>query len=642
MKRYLVLAQSALTARALRSWLELLCEETRAPGFVHTIVSDRPIRTAQAGIEAYERLMQGIEKAARGDDGAVGRGEVVVLIDQVQPHELDATSNLGWDQLIAMLILSFPDLYWVFGCCAGADADTLSVPVHGAGTLAWKDIGPHHQLSSLLQSAIRDPLFDSTGLRNWVRAVTNEGLRRAGDDLKLAIRQPLAAAIDEERRYAYLHAYAAYRFGCRADVITRWSAMKDRFSGEGPHDYWLLFEDMSLNFVDRSESVHLLRLGAHTEPDGIRSGREHYCPKLRSIDATVEPSQHRLLITTGQSREGPEVMEANREYLRNKGVGHGDVIIKPVSGLFDLWSKAGLLKQWPCTCRIGNVPYFVWPPQVPQPRPDGGGHGAPGKLLLLTDTLIRRAREVLPQADTADRALQGAVLATDALELIGNRTPTSAFEALGLKHELELHVECQFAGVGYHLLIEPRIREIELECDAISQWFVGTRERKTASLNAQLKTLGRLISILRSFGQFDEEQRCMDRARRLHNELWTRQRRLGWLLTPLLGYMRLLLKSFPIFLCALGAWIAVLTTLFMWANGNDLFLSSLSDAVSAFFSQGPPYQDSSIVPPAISGTAGAGPYAARRTFVVCIAIVSGSLHLGVFLSHLYSIVRRHG
>ena len=120
MKRYLVLAQSALTARALRSWLELLCEETRAPGFVHTIVSDRPIRTAQAGIEAYERLMQGIEKAARGDDGAVGRGEVVVLIDQVQPHELDATSNLGWDQLIAMLILSFPDLYWVFGCCAGA------------------------------------------------------------------------------------------------------------------------------------------------------------------------------------------------------------------------------------------------------------------------------------------------------------------------------------------------------------------------------------------------------------------------------------------------------------------------------------------------------------------------------------------
>ena len=160
----------------------------------------------------------------------------------------------------------------------------------------------------------------------------------------------MAAAIDEEKPYAYLHGYASYRFGCRADVVTTWALMKTRFGGQDEtsdkskdeaHGYWLLLEDMSLNFPDREKDVHLLRL----------EQRGDQCCKLLSRNET---SEHRILITTGQARPGDTALAENRAYLRAKSNGKGKVVFKPASGIFDLWTRAGLFRKRPESRRRGD------------------------------------------------------------------------------------------------------------------------------------------------------------------------------------------------------------------------------------------------------------------------------------------------
>src|SRR5262249_35146292 len=144
-----------------------------------------------------------------------------------------------------------PEIRWIFGMYVGkTDAD-------------WFPIGCEHSLLAFSTAARRDPLFDPTGLRQWVRKRTNWALAKMGE-FQLSIRVASAAAIDEERPYAYLHAYTAYRFGYRADVVSTWALLKERFDRprecSGGHGYQLLLEDMSLNLPDRPAGIHLLHL----------------------------------------------------------------------------------------------------------------------------------------------------------------------------------------------------------------------------------------------------------------------------------------------------------------------------------------------------------------------------------------------
>jgi len=405
-----------------------------------------------------------------------------------------------------------------------------------------------HSLASLSTSR-RDPLFDPTGLRNWTRKNTNcQPTHTIKDDLRLPERNELAASIDEEKAYAWFHGYVAYRFGYRADVITTWAAMKSRFGrGTGdspdstspnhnstpatpPHGYWLLLEDMSLNFADRERDTHLLDL---------KKERAAHCPRLDSKNPDIEDSEHRILITTGQTSYGDNsVLRENRAYLRKKAHGRGKVVLKPTGGLFDLWEQCGLFRRdlgsKPCGrtgngWRLGNAPEFCWPPKLTRTenRERQGGHGAPGRLLLVTDRLIERAGALFDKAATVGDAVRGAVLATDALELTGGRTPTTAIEALSLKHRFEVLAECQFSGVEHHIETKSRMDEIRLETEAISRWF-DKSQREKAALNAQMHILNELVRLLREHNQFDEEQICVRRVRALHTTLWMREQPLRY------------------------------------------------------------------------------------------------------------------
>ncbi|WP_089724041.1 hypothetical protein [Candidatus Thiosymbion oneisti] len=646
MPRYLILAQSETTANALGAWLALLgergqeedCEGDDPP----RILWDRPVGRAGA-MDTYKTLVQRVETATRAGEDRIPLDQVVVLVDSIRPASLDVVEEgWSWDSLIAMLILTFQEIRWVFGVMQG----------EGQGSYWNRTIAPHHSLTSLLNPTRREPLFDPTGLREWVRSRTNDRIQRVGDDLKLPTRWEIAAAIEEERPYAYLHGYTAYRFGCRADTVMTWAAMKERFQctddKQSPtqadkkssgHGYWLLLEDMSLNFADRPQRVHL-----HC----LETERKEHCAWLDSSDK--EGSAHRILVTTGQTRPKDPALSDNRRYLREKKEGRGSVVLKPTCGMFDLWEKSGLLRRWKDSRRRGDVEGFVWPPLHPRPAGDeksceersesngagnAQGHGTIGKLLLVSEALIKRAKALTSRVECASEAVQGAVLATDALELTGGRTPTTAIEALSLKQRFELLAECQFSGVEHHISLHHRFDEINLETRAICRWF-ARRQRERATLNARMHILNQLVDVFQMHNQFDEERTCVNRVRYLHATLWMRDKPWRYVFWLPIRYVEWLLSSFLVFVSAVAVWILVLGILFAFANPDlpawnmDRLATGLRDAITSFFSVGSPIRPGSCTDGLSNG----------EVIMTSVSIMSGFLHLGVLISHLYSIITR--
>src|SRR5262249_24990025 len=154
------------------------------------------------------------------------------------------------------------------------------------------------------------------------------------------------AAIEEEVEFAFMHAYAAYRYGFRADVVTSWCLMEYLFGhsadGRTNHGFSLLLEDMRLQFHDKPASIHLSRLETSQVNGERKLGRSDYCPLLAVEN---DKSRWRLLITSGQMGVDKDLVEDNRKYLLQKRHGANSrdpVIYKPVGGITDLWEQAGL------------------------------------------------------------------------------------------------------------------------------------------------------------------------------------------------------------------------------------------------------------------------------------------------------------
>jgi hypothetical protein len=263
------------------------------------------------------------------------------------------------------------------------------------------------------------------------------------------------------------------------------------------------------------------------------------------------------------------------------------------------------------------------------PLQGGHSHSAPGILLYIASFLMERAEGLLEGTISVPVAVRGAVLATDALELLGGRTPTAAIQALSLKHQFEVIAECSCFGVEYHLHLDVRRKEIQRDLGVIAKWFHHTR-RAAATVNAELSILSELVLIFRHHAQFDEEQACLNWVRSLHATLWLRQSSLRVLLWPVIRYIGYILSSFSRFVTVLALWILLLSVLFSLHHGNVVY--GIEDAITSFFSIGSPINHSGHMTKSL----GIGPYVG----IVCLAILAGFLHLGIFVSHLYAMVAR--
>lgn len=532
---------------------------------------------------------------------------VTVLVDgdpdnRTNSELFNPIAEASWETMLARLILAYPEVRWLFVRIEDKDGDFKS----------------KHGLEQLFGSYV-NPLFDADGLRDWVRGRAAKGTHTNLDAEFLPRRTERAIALDEETPYAHLHAYTAYRFGFRAVAVNS-AQLADQLLGKhstvAPPS--LVFEDVYVNFADGLLGMSWLDADPKTG-----EGRSKRWPRLEGADG-------RVFVTSGQRVAGDDLKWAsNKVYIaEQKAAGKRiETFFKPYAGIFRLWQGSGLIRKlrWPdpATGKVhhGVAAHFIWPPENRTFTDcDHHGHSSPGVFLVIAESLIERAELLLEDGiHSVQDAVRGAVLASDALELLAGRTPTVAIEALRLKQQFEVLAECQFAGVEHHIRLEERLVEIHRDIEAISRWF-GGEQRETAALNAEIHILTTLMRVFREAAQFDEEQECLRHIRKLNRELWLKQSK-PWALPiyPFWWYGDFLLGSVRNFVGAVATWIVVITALFAVAD-----CSTLPEALKATF----------------SSFIGIQPEDGANLPITILAMVSGVAHLGIFLSHLYTIISR--
>lgn len=475
----------------------------------------------------FSRASRFIETETAQDSPAALR-ELVVLVevydreawDWESPGPLGGSDGAPVTSLVSMLILAFPEIHWVLYSPLLASSDRWMVDAH---LLNPADLS---RMGTLLRNAYV-PLFDASGLRELVRSWLRTD-RSAGRPIcdYLPTRTGEAAAVDEEIGYAYFNAYLPYRLGYRCWAVHTLGMMEWALREKPPRTRPLeiALEDVFLWFPDRSAGQSL---------SVIEERHARY--------SALGQARQTVLITFGTeaTRESRRKTARDRAYLKRRGRPY-QILYKPLTGLFESCSAAGLRKK------------LAWPPEeLSEIEP--GAHSAPGRLLAIAETLLARARRILGSCATVEDAIHAAVLALDAKELLGGRTPTLALEAVALQHEAEVTAESLFLGVQHNLNVRHRLRDVSQEVAFVADAFRGVR-RKRVVLNGRLSIVERLARRYAQFHRVEEELACLSEARTLRFGFWVRERPLRWMFWPFLRYIAFALSSLPRFAAVIVAW----------------------------------------------------------------------------------------
>jgi hypothetical protein len=572
--------------------------------------------------------------------------QLVAIVDAVDLCRLNPLRNRGWESLVAMLIQAFPEVRWIFGKVLGCPSDeeikklsedwrqTLGAPefqesvAHEIAQLRthWGEVRDNHEVS-LLFEPLGSPLFDDGGLRHWIRTVIRVG---AVDDPQrreaayLRKRRDLAVVLDEERDFRDFHALMAYGRGLRVNAIETWSEAKRSLdssqltvAAKKTYQHLLTIEDVYLNYPDQTVTG-MSNLDDRVENENL--------PLLAEF-------KHRRFVTVGhdRSRKRSE-LDCQLRILRLKHSGRHrlrrtqQMILKPAAGIYNLWYAMGLDRH------LREELEDFQPKRRRSLHDTEDDHSSPGRLLRIAECLIARAKRHRGEIHSVSDAVNCAMLAIQAYELLGGLTPVLSLEALTLRHELEVIAECQFAGVQHHLDIKSRMADIRQQVESISRYCGSTKsKRKLAAFNAELAIVGRLVDVFRKYDQFDEERILLTRIRAIH-------RKLKFLSNPAAfkpleifpAYAERLLASFPLFLFAIFAWIVVVGVAHWHFIGINLD-EGIAAAFMTFLGTGSSGGES-VWKPGDGMTLGFG--------LVSFTILLGFVHLGIFISHLYSIINR--
>jgi hypothetical protein len=517
--------------------------------------------------------------------------------------------------ILSLLILALPEVQWAF-------IDTEFVTLCHLGFADGHLAGTSRSIGRLfdLHDSGYTTLFDPAGLREWIR----QRIAQSSEESILVaahipLRKHLSASIDDEAAYGFFTAYAAYRFGYRSFLVVTASFFERLFRKpcSVSNDVHLLLEDVYLRFTGHRPRIHasdLLQRDA--EYEGLTS------------------APYRVFITVGQKQGISEsTWRSNQEYMRQRS-SEGQlvrVVSKPLAGIFDVWNRSGLMRLLRLGSRRGFAPGFVWPPETPSAQTPTMPHSAPSRLRLLADTMISRVGGCLESSRSVSDAVRAALVSLDAAEYVGSLTPTTAFDALIWKHECEVQAECLFTGVQYNIDVDTRLAEVHREIEVIGQ-NLGKSRRRFSTLNAEASVVSRLAMRFRTFDQFDEDQACMTRLRSLYRHIWfNRRRSWAWIVYPARWYVDCLLDSMWMFAAVLILWLCVLAVGYAaaahtieWAG----LWEGLNDALAAFVGVSPVHTDPNRATPLSIGV------------LNIAAAFLGFVHLGIFVSHVYSLMAR--
>jgi hypothetical protein len=544
-------------------------------------------------------------------------------------------------QVFGKLVMAYPEITWIF-------AD---------------EFDSHDATLDKVRKRI-SPLFDVDGKREQILTACREYkkdnpvlIQQGGH---LPERPRFAVVIDEEDSYAYFNSYVCYQTWCRVAQVTTMGGYRyihedlvrrPGYAAGTDRGVFLSLEDVYVHFPDRESFVTMSDIKERDD------NFPHFTETKNRAFATVG----------GSERAYPGVWEKNKKYIEDN---NWRLVYKPFSGLFDLQNRIsteypgfrkappdnpqedkGLdTKQHPeCRIRSNTLAWFwQWRREVfgeskdeaPEPK-NQGPHSAPGSLLAIAEQLLQRCRRAKKNLRSVEDAIQGAVLAMTAQELLGGLTPTLSLEAIALKHYFEVYAECQFLGADSNINVKDRLAAIEQEVCEVAKAFDPAR-RKFVHLDGQSNIVNTVTGVFRSFGQFDEEQECLIRARELNRKKkwedgnrWEKAK--GVFGQGLVWYINQLMKMgpgrFTLYLIANAAlfWGA------FWLLGCDPW-TALNDSFGIFWGIQPP--DFGHLSDPILTCFSLETNLKIAYGVSAFGMMWGFLHLGVFISHLYTVVSR--
>jgi len=500
------------------------------------------------------------------------------------------STNAELQNVVAsMLVLTFPEIHWM-----------ILAQKENNGKFEKNKFYYPSKIKKIFEGIFSQtsPLFDPEGFRNKIRE-NIKNLKGEMENLKL--RDKKSAAIDEEEEYAYLHSYILYKMGYQVYTIT---TEKEMNSLSARKDIEIVFEDIFLNFPDRNNGG----LSDLEERDKNFSFLQHV--------------KERIFVTVGH--KFTEAYENNKSYIKELKISGKKVkkIFKPSSGVYNLLEQAGLLK------RYWKKRKEEWKNSKPLIKKKySGGHSAPGRMLVIAEKLIKRAENLLYEAKSVEDCIHGALLCTDAIEYLGYKTPTTTIEAISLKHQLEVKAECMFYGISYNIDMKNRFKEMEGEIETVSRWFHSSIRKKSA-LNAQMGILSEFVEILRDYGQYDEEIECINYFNKLRRKMIFYHEKLYLLpFMPIVAYVQSLVDSLPKFLFSIASIPLLGGIIKYFIDNKGYFLEHILQAYTCFFSLQP------VESQELGGFFGIH-------IITLLLIVAGFIHLGIFISHLYSVLVR--
>lgn len=545
MTRYAALRQSHTPREVFKAAVEILLIEG------HLSSSDLPLsewpspREPQDYRNAFAMASAFLRSQIRKPD------VVTVLVDEVDLATFSALTSSTWSGLLAMLVLAFPEVQWVFMAIRDSNAGSGCSVTDGDWEWFWLNHGPR-----TISEPRGTPLFDGYGLRSWLREQIQGHLgdRCAPLDFhshSVPSRSKVAVVLEDEPEFRSFEALMIYDHGFRVHSVGSW-AEADRLLGhngslrefqgesaarakgadqqisEQQRDNFLLsIEDLYIRFPDQTD-----------QGMSDLEKREQVLPAL----CQDSPPCRRFVSVGHEALGNTEEYVRRKDYLRKRRdwesvvVGirprRGEQLVyKPAPGLYALWEELGLERVFRQGADDAVAPGlaldFAWPIQYARAGQQRRGsnetdmkrdHSAPGRLVEIAQSLLDRARAELSGVSTVCDAITGAVLATDALELLGGRTPTLSLEALSLKHMFEVRAAAQFVGVAYHLAISRRLADIRRNLKALSVWLHSSRKRVFV-LNGEARILTRIVEILERFGPFEETVVCRTRLATVHRQI---------------------------------------------------------------------------------------------------------------------------
>lgn len=622
MRHLVILAQSPQTGQSLALVRQAILAGTPSLRKQHGCLCPDPIiinpsDLIEIGVsEVFHIVLKQLNSLVGDATSALSGSGLSILVDTVNEEKLRIGASPTWESLVAMLILAYPEVHWVFA----------DLRISESADLKWQPSS--HTLWSL-GGTERNYMLDPSGLRSNILNRTNQ---ISSDGTKLPTRHRAAVAIDDELEYAVLHAYTAYRFGYRGEVISTWRGFENLL-GVRDFEYSLSFEDMRLRFSDIQEELDISSLACR---DALITSKHSPLP------ATTTFEDGRFLVTSGHGQGEKKILNDNRSYLKT-GYPHRwskyKVIDKPIGGMFDLWPKdewtllektLGFFRLLSRNPEERYVKPFHWPPCKLHGPTDQSGtptHGSPGRLSDVATVLLERATLGYANALGPIDLIRCAVLASIAGEVLCGRNPTSYLSALTLRHQAEVSAELAFSGAGYHINVNDRLNEIENEALELSRWF---SKEKRAKLNAQARILSQLAPLYREAGLFEEENTVLTRLRRVNRLLASS--RAGWARMAHwpLAYAELLLSNVAVLLIVCVFNLVAMGVLFQLLFGLS-YPDSMNAAVGSYFGG-----SNNVDAPAALTNEWKSIYATLGL----ISAALGAFHVGVAVTYLYSLTSR--